>query len=219
MDAPKKYKYRLIFSKGKQVKYVGHLDTVITWTRAFRRAKIPLAYSEGFNPQARIQVAISLPVGHMGKAELMDIFLKEPIQPGALFSTVNATLPRGFCLNSVAEIDPKSPSMQKHLIQANYNVLTETALDEAELTSRIESLLAAEEYMHSRIRRKKKEIFNLRPMVNQLHLRQVKDGDAQFNMRLSAGHKGNLRPESVLEVLGLQDNWFEIERAGLIFDI
>ncbi len=37
-------------------------------------------------------------------------------------------------------------------------------------------------------------------------------------MRLTAGQYGNLRPETVLKALGLEDNWAEIERTRLIFE-
>ena len=83
-------KYRLTFSKEYPVKYVGHIDMVTTWTRACRRAGIPLAYSQGFNPQAKIQVAGSLPVGTMGNAELSDITRVEPMAGDEILQRVSA---------------------------------------------------------------------------------------------------------------------------------
>ncbi|RME43282.1 MAG: DUF2344 domain-containing protein, partial [Caldilineae bacterium] len=91
VQATPKYRYRLTFRKEFPVKYVAHLDMVKTWTRAFRRAGLPLAYSEGFNPQARIQVAASLPVGTMGAAELMDIYLTEPLDAADILRRVRHT--------------------------------------------------------------------------------------------------------------------------------
>jgi len=219
MKAKTKHRYRLKFSKGRRVKYVGHLDTVLVWTRAFRRAQIPLAYSQGFNPHARIQVAASLPLGYIGREELMDIFLKEAMPSDEIWSKVGHTLPIGFNLLSVTEIDPKNPALQNKLIQANYQVTAETDLPEIVLHERIEALLATHEIIQTRIRRKKEEKYNLRPWVHDLRLETVNNGDAVLIMRLSAGQQGNLRPEAVLQALALGDIWFEVERTNLIFDI
>lgn len=219
MKAKTNYRYRLTFRKDRPVKYVGHLDTVLTWTRAFRRAQIPLAYSQGFNPNARIQVAASLPLGYIGREELMDIFLQEPMDPDEICSRVGSTLPPGFDLLAVQKIEPDSPGLQQSLKQADYHVIVETDLPETELNRRIQALLAAEEVIQTRIRRKKEEWFNLRPLLHNLKLKERHHGDVTLVMRLSAGQHGHLRPESVLQALALGDIWFEVERTKLIFSI
>ncbi len=219
MKAKTNYRYRLAFRKGRRVKYVGHLDTVLTWTRAFRRAQIPLAYSQGFNPNARIQVAASLPLGYIGQEELMDIFLQEPMNPDEICSRVSSTLPLGFDLLAVQKIEPDSPGLQQSLKQADYRVTVETDLPESELNCRIQALLASEEVIQTRIRRKKEERFNLRPLLHNLKLKESRNEDVILAMRLSAGQHGHLRPESVLQALALGDVWFEVERTKLIFCI
>ena len=65
----------MTFATNDEVKYVGHLDMARTWERAIRRSGLPLAYSRGFNPQARIQFAATLPLGFTGMAEIIDIYL------------------------------------------------------------------------------------------------------------------------------------------------
>jgi radical SAM-linked protein len=219
MEAKPKYRYRLTFSKGYQVKYVAHLDIVLTWTRAFRRANVPVAYTEGFNPQARIQVAASLPVGHMGSAELMDVYLIEPMEPTEILGRVSQTLPAGFELLAVEEVEPKNPALQSILIQADYKVIVETDLSETELAARLEGLLGAEEVLQTRVRRKKEETFNLRPLLHSLKLAGKTGSNVTLTMRLAAGSRGHLRPESIMEAMGLADTWYQIERTKLIFNI
>ena len=223
MQAEPVFKYRLTFSKGRRVKYVGHLDTVLSWTRAFRRAQLPMAYSKGFNPHARIQVAASLPLGYIGREELMDIFLTRPVERGQILASVGDTLPDGFRLLDAKEIDPKSPPMQNLLIQADYGVTAETDLAETDLQRRIDTLLAADEIIQTRVRRKKRrkreEAYDLRPLLHHLALESVAHGDARFVMRLSTGQNGHLRPEAVLQALELGDIWYEVERLKLIFTI
>ncbi len=68
---------RVWFATDDTVKYVGHLDMHRTWERAIRRAGLPLAYTQGFNPQPRLQFAAALPVGFTGRGEVADVFLNE----------------------------------------------------------------------------------------------------------------------------------------------
>ncbi len=219
MQVAQKYRYRLTFSKGHRVKYVAHLDEVRGWTRAFRRAGIPLAYTAGFNPQAKIQVAASLPVGSMGLAEAMDIYLTEAMEPSEILTRVSDTLPAGFGLTAVESVDPKAPALQAKLIQANYTVRVESCLSSIELTERIEALLNADKIIQIRLRRRKEEAFDMRPLLRSLKLDAMNNGEATLTMRLSAGQQGNLRPDAVLKALDLDETWRQIERVKLIFGI
>ncbi len=54
---------RLTFAKTAAMRYTGHLDLHTTWERTLRRARLPLAYSQGFHPQPKIQLASALPLG------------------------------------------------------------------------------------------------------------------------------------------------------------
>ncbi|PIW40369.1 MAG: hypothetical protein COW22_02130, partial [Chloroflexi bacterium CG15_BIG_FIL_POST_REV_8_21_14_020_46_15] len=72
---------RVRFGRGEEVKFIAHLDIVRFWERAFRRAEIPLAYSQGFTPHPRISLAAPLPVGVTSEFELMDVWLKQWMPP------------------------------------------------------------------------------------------------------------------------------------------
>ena len=61
-DPGPRQRIRVTFGKGQQLKYISHLDLARTWERVFRRARLPVAYSQGFNPRPRFQLAAALPV-------------------------------------------------------------------------------------------------------------------------------------------------------------
>jgi len=61
-----------------------------------RRAGLPLAYSQGYNPQPRVSVASALPVGVAGLRELAEVELRERAEPGAFAARLNAQLPEGL---------------------------------------------------------------------------------------------------------------------------
>jgi radical SAM-linked protein len=215
---PQSYRQRLIFAKKKEIKYIGHLDLMLAWERALRRAQIPLAYSQGFNPHPKIQIAASLPLGHTGAAEIMDIIVTHPLAPGEILERLRPALPMGLALHSVVEIPLKSPTLQHLLRQADYRVLVETDLPGDELNRRIETLLSAATLVQNRQRKKRAEIIDLRPWLYKLRLDISTGSEALLLMRLAAGPQGNLRPEEILKALDLADNWAEIERTRLIFE-
>jgi len=212
-----KYRLRLTFAKKAQIKYISHLDLALTWERALRRAQIPLAYSQGFNPQPKMQFASSLPLGTISRAEIVDIIITEPVDPTAAFEKIQAALPTGIELCSIEEASLKTPALQSLLRQAEYRVTVETELSAEVLAPHIETLLAAGKIIQTRRRKKRAEEIDLRPWLVELRLESVADGEVRFHMRLAAGQSGNLRPAEVLKALDLTDNWAEIERTRLIF--
>ncbi len=212
-----KYRLRLTFAKKAQIKYIAHLDVALLWERALRRAQIPLAYSQGFNPQPKMQIASSLPLGTTGMAEIVDIIITRPLEPDEALANIRAALPAGVALHTIELIPLKSPALQYLLRRADYRIKVETALTAQVLTERIDTLLAADKVMQTRRRKKREETFNLRPWLHNLRLESAAEGEACLQMSLSAGQFGNLRPEQVLEALGLAGQWAEIERTHLIF--
>ena len=71
---------RITFSKTGSLRYTGHLDLQTVWERTARRAGLTLAYTQGFHPGPRIQIASALPLGIAGTAEIVDLWLDS--EPG-----------------------------------------------------------------------------------------------------------------------------------------
>ncbi len=211
-------RWRVTFAKGPQLKYISHLDLSLAWERALRRAGMPLAYSQGFNPQARLQLASGLPLGYTSAAEILDIILDEPLDPADFVARLRPALPLGLTVTAAEEVDLKSPALQSALRQAEYRVVVETALPADELAGRIAALLAADRLEQQRVRKQHVETFDLRPLVGDVRLETVADGLTTFWMRLSAGNQGNVRPEAVLAALGLGEAFAQVERTKLLFE-
>lgn len=209
---------RVTFAKDATLNYISHLDLALTWERALRRAELPLAYSQGHNPQARLQLASGLPLGYTGTAELMDVILTEAMSPEEFARRANKALPRGLSIKEVEGVPLKTASLQSALRQAIYRVIVETQLPADELGRRISSLLAADHLEQQRIRKGLVETFDVRPLVQEVWLAGSRDNQAILHMRLSAGQYGNVRPDAVLKALGLEDAFFQVERTQLLFE-
>jgi len=213
-----KQRLRVTFSKGPRLKYISHLDLALTWERALRRAGVPLAYSQGHNPQAKLQLASGLPLGYIGCAEVMDVILTEPLSPVQLAACLQPVLPQGLSVIGIEEVPLKSPSLQSALRQAVYRVRLETLLTARDLERRIRDLLAVDRLEGQRIRKQRAENFDLRPLVHDLWLEGADQGQAVLGMRLSAGQRGHARPEAVLAALDVPAAGAHVERSQLLFE-
>jgi radical SAM-linked protein len=131
---------------------------------------------------------------------------------------VGPTLPEGLSIASSEEVQLKAPSLQSALRQAVYRVSVETSLTEEELSRRVANLLASDVLEQQRIRKERVETFDLRPLVHDVRLEAISDGQATLSMRLSAGQHGNVRPDAVTAALGLENAFTQVERTRLLFE-
>lgn len=99
---------RIWFEKTGRVKFVSHLDIMRCMTRAVRRAKIPLWYTEGFNPHPYLNFLQPMPLGIEGRNEPLDIRIEGDITNDEIKDRLNSVLPEGIKINRVAEPYMKS---------------------------------------------------------------------------------------------------------------
>jgi radical SAM-linked protein len=70
---------RVCFTKLGKLKYISHLDLQRALTRMLVRSGLPIAYSEGFNPHPRLNIALPLSIYQEGERELFDFRLTEEL--------------------------------------------------------------------------------------------------------------------------------------------
>ena len=68
-------RYRVKFAKMEDMALTSHLDVVRSIQRSLRRSGVPLCYSKGFSPHARMSFGPPLPLGVLGEGEYLDVFL------------------------------------------------------------------------------------------------------------------------------------------------
>jgi radical SAM-linked protein len=102
---------RIRFKRGEEIKFISHLDLIRVWQRAFRRAGVMLAYSEGFNPHPRLSLAAPLALGITGEAELMDVYTVQPLSNHAFAAMVNPQLPAGLEIAQVYPMPLEAPTL------------------------------------------------------------------------------------------------------------
>jgi radical SAM-linked protein len=203
---------RITYSKQADMRYTGNLDMQRMWERLLRRAKLPVAYSQGFHPQARINQACALPLGFTSRCEIVDIWLSKDVSTLEVAQTLQHSSPPGLIILSVQSIDQPEPALQTQVQSADYDV---TLLDPFEIDSLRESItrLLAET---SLIRERRNKTYDLRPLIDTLSAEtQPGDGSVHLSMRLAARESATGRPDEVLSALGVSPQSVAIERTGL----
>lgn len=102
-------KLKVFYSKRGDARFFGHLELANIISRAFRRAGVELAYSQGFHPMPKISFNDPLPVGMEGAHELFFISVKGDMACDVLVQETNQELPEGLFIHHCEEAGPRSP--------------------------------------------------------------------------------------------------------------
>lgn len=214
------WRLRLRFGRGEEVKFISHLDIVRFWERAFRRAGIPLAYSQGFTPHPRISVAAPLAVGVTSEAELTDIWLNRWIPPQSVMIVVKNQLPGGLGIFDVWGVGLDIPSLQSCLAFAEYRSEVRSEKDGRWVKDSIYSLLQAKELPWYHYRGTKIHYYDLRALIDDLWVIDCcsERGEGSLcvlGMRLRCDANSSGRPEQVVAALGFSRYPESIHRTKL----
>lgn len=208
-----KQRLRITFTRDATLKYIGHLDTALTWQRILRRAGLPLAYSEGFNPQAKITFAAALPLGCTSDHEVMDVVLDRPCDLIEATANLKRAVPPGVQVKLVDEVPLRAPALQAQLLSTEYSVPIEgTNLIEV-LIDRVGRLIEAAEVLRER----RGKSYNLRLLIQALSIERRDADHALIRMKLQTTEQGNGRPDEVLAALELNSDEMKIHRTRLWF--
>lgn len=198
---------RITFAKTGPLRYTGHLDLHKIWERTLRRAGLPLAYSQGFHPQPKIQIAAALPLGFLGREEIVDIWLETNDSPPPSPDSLQSAAPPGLTILRVEPVPERAPALPTQIAAAEYQVTLLEAGGGSDLERRVADLLAKETLPRER----RGKSYDLRPLIQTLACR-----GASLDMILSAGEGATGRPEEVLDELGIPPETTRIERTRLI---
>lgn len=193
------------------MRLIGHLDLFKTWERTLRRAKIPIAYSQGFHPNPRMNLASALPLGITSDCELLDFWLETPLDLSVIHENLQKALPSGIQIHSIEEIHSQSPALQTQVVAAEYVVTLLKPIED--LHMRINHLLSTKNLPRNR----RGKSYDLRALIEELSLQPCKsDAPPQLFMRLTAREGATGRPDDVLDAIGIPITEVRIKRTQLI---
>ena len=212
MQANYVQRIRLVLGKSGYTRFIGHLDLARTLERAINRARIPVAYTQGFNKRPRMQLADALPLGFTSECEIVDLWLRERVEPQAVEIRLAEAFPSGLDLHAVNEVDISETALQNQTVEATYKVTPDESLESGELQSRIDALLS----LPSIPRERRGKTYDLRPRVFSLAVSHSDDGRSVITMILSLAPGEVGRPDEVLYSLDLDPLSAIVHRTQIV---
>ena len=176
-----------------------------------RRAGGPIAYSQGYNPQPRIQLASALPLGTISECEILDVWMLDVIVIDTLMKELKLDLPIGIKVLEIEEVGLKDKSLQVRLRGAEYVIELEEHIGTSLLQEMIANFLSLEAIV---LKRRGKD-YDMRPLVEFMDVIDEECMPERIFMRLSACPGATGRPSEVLEHMGIVAK--NINRTGLLF--
>ena len=194
------YTYRAAITKGEAIRYISHLDYADMMQRAICRAKLPAAYSEGFNPHLKIAFASALAVGVTSEAEYMDFELTQAIPPEEVASRLRQELPAGVELRRLRLLTGRPKALMAQVDQADYEITLPCA-DEVGAKKAVQAFNEATECLYRRSTPKKSRDIEVKQYVKGDVAVTYAPGVAHLTMAIRITPTGSVKPGEVLSVL------------------
>jgi len=197
LDEPETTRVRLRFAKRGDLRLVSHHDLMRCLERALRRAALPMALSQGFNPRPKMGFPMALALGIEGQSEVLELELAEPMAPQAVLERLKAVAPPGLEFDQAEPISGKKAG-QVEAVGYRIAVPEDRRRQAAEALS---SFLARSNVPFTRRRPGRSVEIDLRRFLLDAQL----DAEGTLIFRLKVEPTGSARPEEILAALGLSD--------------
>ncbi len=191
-------KVRLRFSKTGALVYIGHLDVMRYFQKLFRRAGIPVAYSEGFSPHQILSFTPPLPLGMESEGEYADVELVEPVlSKDALYRIAETSVPE-ITVTSFRLLPDRCENAMASVKAARYEVIFPKEMSGSDMTAAADDFLKKDSVVVLKKSKKTEKEIDIRPLVYEL---KADDKGRVISMLISSGSVDNIKPELVLNAM------------------
>lgn len=203
-------KVRVKFSKHGALKFIGHLDIMRYFQKAFRRSDIDIAYTGGFSPHQVMSFAAPLGVGLESDGEYMDVELNAMESTEEIKARLNEQMAEGMEVLSVTVLPEKSGSAMAAVAAAGYYIAFRDGFSPALGWQRaVDSFLEKERIAVTKQTKKSVQEIDLKPAIYDLRASSYR-GEECLYLLVDASSAGNIKPAMVVEAL--------FQEMGLPFD-
>lgn len=205
---------RIRYAKFGKVRFLSHRDMARVMERAVRRAGLPVAYSQGFSPRAKLHFGLALSTGYESYAEYLDVDLDGAAQdlptPEAVARLLQPCMPPGVDVAASIGLEPGIPSLQDAVTSSTWELhLPGSSVDELSTISR--RLLDADELPIDLVRKGKQVREDLRPLLVSMDTERDRNGS---RLVVELGTKPrSVRPSELLDVMSLDEQPARVVRT------
>ena len=199
-QAPPVQRLRIRYAKRGRLRFTSHRDFSRAFERAIFRARVPMAYSSGFNPHPRISYAGASPTGSASEAEYLEIALSEVVDPAHAHALIDEALPEGL---DVIEVVASAGGSMADRLEASWWQLTLPEVGVVEAEEAVAALLALDEVIVERMTKKGLRSFDARAAIVSVRIADRPVGSescAILDVVLRHGSP-SVRPDDVLAAL------------------
>lgn len=200
---------RATFEKCGRAKYISHLDLNRCMLRTFRRSRLPIWYTEGFNPHPYYSFALALSLGFESSCEILDFNLNEDIPFDEIKDKLNSVMPEGMRIIKVAEQKQKITAIAK--AEYSFSLVSD---DVDSLYADVNKLIASPEILIEKKTKKGIKTVDIKPDMEILTCNKT-ERSVDISMYLPAGTQTNYNPTLFIEALKkTTDTAFETENIS-----
>ncbi|GAA1161830.1 TIGR03936 family radical SAM-associated protein [Nocardioides aquiterrae] len=194
-QAPPVQRLRIRYAKRGRLRFTSHRDFSRAFERAIFRARVPMAYSSGFNPHPRISYAGAAPTGSASEAEYLEIGLAETVDPDLVRAQLEEALPDG--LDVLEVVESPGGSLADRLEASHWLLDVDAPL--AAAAAAVAAFLAADAVPVERMTKKGMRQFDCRAAVVSLAA-EDREGGSRLDLVLRHVEPA-VRPDDVLSGL------------------
>ena len=193
---------RVKYEKNDSVKYVGHLDTMRTFTRCIKKTNLPIKFSSGFNPRVQLAFALPLAVGVTSECEYFDLELNGDVECQEVIDELNKNFPDGFKVLTCEKLE-KAKGLMSLVSEANYEIsILLSTNDNEKLVAELKDAFNQEQVMITKqAKNGKEEQVDIKPLIIDLEVVDLNYNTIVVKVHCHAGSKNNLNPNYIVQVI------------------
>jgi radical SAM-linked protein len=169
-QAPPVQRLRIRYAKRGRLRFTSHRDFSRAFERALVRARVPMAYSSGFNPHPRISYAGAAPTGSASEAEYLEIGLSHEADPQDIHAQLDEALPPGL---DVVEVVVSAGGSIADRLEASQWRMTVPDVSPDAAARAVSTFLGTEEVLVERMTKRGLRSFDCRAAVVSLSLSEI----------------------------------------------
>ncbi len=190
-----------------EARFLSHLETMNVWIRALRRARLPLAYSQGFHAHARVAFSTAPPVGEESRGDWLDVLLAQSVCVDGVADAVRAVLPLGFQVYEVREVPRRAPSLQCQVEGFVYRIEVNEGAAPADLEERVASVMGSSSLVVERLAKSKGQKARvklcIRGTIGTLAVSRTAAGVVSLDLTTRCVEGRTAKPKEILDVLAI----------------
>lgn len=190
-------KVRIKFSKTGALVYIGHLDVMRFFQKLFRRADIPIAYSEGFSPHQILSFSHPLPLGMESEGEYADIELTDKISSADAISRLREKTVPEIDILTFKELPERAENAMASVRAARYHIDLSRFDDCKIVCSNVDDFMGRDTVVVTKTTKKSTKEEDIRPFIYELS----RLSDSSIEILAASGSQYNLKPELVMKAL------------------